>query len=329
MGDEIATPGMGEYKTTVLTESEHKEYETLGAELVRTLQVKIDDPTWLDAARVRSERLPLRLRQTIREFRHDPGRDGLLRVRNLPVSPDGVRPTPTVQESVEREPTMAAAVIALVSLQLGEMAAFQSEKSGALVQNVVPVPGQENAQSNAGSTRLEMHVENAFHPSRPDYVSLFCLRNDHDGAAGLRVASIRRALELIPNDVQQVLFEPRFTTEAPPSFVDGGIHKSAHPILSGHVEDPNIRVDFTSTRGLDSQAAGAMARLADALFEVTDTMTLDPGDLVVVDNRLALHGRTAFTPRFDGKDRWLHRTFVHLDSRRSREFRAGNGNVLS
>jgi L-asparagine oxygenase len=36
----------------------------------------------------------------------------------------------------------------------------------------------------------------------------------------------------------------------------------------------------------------------------------------------------AFTPRYDGADRWLHRVFVHLDGRRSRPHRPGNGSVL-
>jgi L-asparagine oxygenase len=41
-----------------------------------------------------------------------------------------------------------------------------------------------------------------------------------------------------------------------------------------------------------------------------------------------VHGRVAFTPRYDGYDRWLHRVFVHLDHRRSRPARPANGAVL-
>jgi L-asparagine oxygenase len=55
---------------------------------------------------------------------------------------------------------------------------------------------------------------------------------------------------------------------------------------------------------------------------------LEPGDMVFVDNRLVVHGRIAFWPRYDGTDRWLHRIFVHLDNRRSRSRRVGNGAVL-
>ncbi|MEV7899952.1 clavaminate synthase, partial [Streptomyces cyaneofuscatus] len=40
-------------------------------------------------------------------------------------------------------------------------------------------------------------------------------------------------------------------------------------------------------------------------------------------------GRTPFTPRYDGNDRWLHRVFIHTDSRRSRARRSGGGHVVS
>ena len=40
---------------------------------------------------------------------------------------------------------------------------------------------------------------------------------------------------------------------------------------------------------------------------------LEPGDLLVIDNNVAVHGRTPFVARFDGTDRWLQRTFVVAD----------------
>jgi L-asparagine oxygenase len=41
-----------------------------------------------------------------------------------------------------------------------------------------------------------------------------------------------------------------------------------------------------------------------------------------------VHGRTAFTPRYDGRDRWLQRIFSLRDLRRSRDFRPDDGHVL-
>jgi L-asparagine oxygenase len=35
--------------------------------------------------------------------------------------------------------------------------------------------------------------------------------------------------------------------------------------------------------------------------------------LLIIDNRRAVHGRTAFTPRYDGRDRWLKRAYLVSD----------------
>jgi L-asparagine oxygenase len=50
--------------------------------------------------------------------------------------------------------------------------------------------------------------------------------------------------------------------------------------------------------------------------------------MAFMDNRVLVHGRGAFTPRYDGRDRWLHRIFVHLDNRRTSDSRIDSGPVL-
>ncbi|MFJ1551052.1 TauD/TfdA family dioxygenase [Streptomyces sp. NPDC088246] len=235
--------------------------------------------------------------------------------------------TPTVPESVERQATVPGSITVLLSLYLGEVIAYREEKSGALVQNVVPVPGREASQSNAGSgTLLELHTENAFHPHRPDYVGLFCLCNDHSGTAGTLVSSIRRALALLPPEVVEVRMQQRFVTE-PPSFRSGA-PTTAHAVLEGAADDPNIQVDFSATTPLDDEAKSALEVFRDAFLNVSATLVLQPGELAFVDNRLSVHGRTTFEACYDGRDRWLHRTFVHLDNRRNRRHRGEDGFVL-
>ncbi|MFI5828668.1 TauD/TfdA family dioxygenase [Streptomyces sp. NPDC051578] len=309
-----------------LTESERDEVGRLAALLAAQPPQLIDERAWTDTARRLSNRLPLRIREEIRQYRHDPGAGGLLILRNLPLVADELPDTPTVPESVERTATVAASVISMISLSLGEVVAYRAEKSGALVQNVVPIPGREESQSNAGSTLLELHVENAFHPHRPDYVGLFCLRNDHTNTAGTFVSSIRRALALLPEEVREVLAAPRFATEPPPSFRSGETPR--HPVLEGDPQDPNVRVDFHATHPLDEEAEQALHSLRAAFLDVAAMLVLQPGELAFVDNRVAVHGRTSFRPHYDGQDRWLHRTFVHLDHRRTTAHRAGGGSVL-
>lgn len=312
---------------TYLDEGERAAVLDIAARLAGTAPGLLDDPDWLAEARKRSCDLPAALRRALRDFAADSGPAGALRIHDLPVGT--VRPTPTENESVERSATVAAATLVLCAQALGEIVSYRAEKHGATVHNVVPVRGDERRQSNAGSrVMMEMHIENAFHPYRPDYVALYCVRRDHDGTGGLRVASCRRAMAQLSAAERTVLSEPRFRTEPPPSF-NGNGEAVAHPIFSGACEDPDVRVDFNATVPLDPTAAATMANLREALEAVTETVYFQPGELAIVDNRVALHGRTAFTPRYDGRDRWLHRMFIHADGRPSRALRAGGGHVIA
>jgi L-asparagine oxygenase len=311
----------------MVTDAERDHVEAVAAELVGTPPRAIDETAWIDDCRAASADLPVRLRRRLREFSHDPGDSGALLIRNLPGAAE--RPTPVEPGSVERVATVGAAVIGLLSLHLGEVIAYRDEKSGAVVQNVVPVLGMEDQQSNAGSTRLAMHVENAFHPRRPDFVGLLCVRADHDRVAGLLLSCVRRAVGALSDEVRSVLAEPRFTTQAPPSFALGGAVAPRHAVLTGEWSDPDVQVDFHATSGDGDEAKNALEALHDAVTAVAETLVLEPGDLALVDNRVTLHGRTPFTPRYDGDDRWLHRTFVHLDHRRSRPLRTRAGHVLA
>ncbi|WKK21380.1 TauD/TfdA family dioxygenase [Streptomyces olivoreticuli] len=311
----------------VLTDAQRDQVGALAAELVDAAPGPLDSREWLDTVRAASARLPHELLAALRDFRHDAGPDGVLLVRNLPVGAHALPATPTTAGSVERAVTLPAAAVTAAMIQLGEVIAYRSEKTGALVQNVVPVPGRERQQSNAGSVRLQMHVENAFHPNRPDYVGLLCVREDPTGDARLCTASIRRALPLLSEGARRVLAEERFLTEAPPSFGGGGVTPE-HSVLTGAPEDPDVLVDFAATHALDDEGRVALEELRSAFDGTTHALALAAGDLAVVDNRLAVHGRTSFTPRYDGTDRWLHRVYASLDNRRTRVGRRAGGSVL-
>ncbi|NXY99161.1 TauD/TfdA family dioxygenase [Streptomyces sp. BR123] len=312
-----------------LTDTERDAMLALAADVLASSPALIDDPAWLDTVRDASAMLPRPVLALLRRFRHDAGPDGVLLLRNMPVVADTPLPvTPTVAGSVERVPAVASALVTAAMLQLGEVIAYRSEKTGALVQNVVPVPGSEQSQSNAGSVLLELHVENAFHENKPDYVGLLCVREDATGDAKLCTSSMRRALPLLSARTVSVLAAPRFLTEPPPSFGALNSVTPAHPVLVGDLADPDVLVDFAATHPLDDEAAAAMDELREAFMRTMSAVALRVGDLAVVDNRIAVHGRTSFTPRYDGQDRWLHRVYAHLDHRRSRADRKDGGAVL-
>lgn len=291
---------------------------------------RVDDPGWVAAAREAWDEFPTSLRRDLRRFRRDSGPTGVLPLGGLPVeTPERIK-TPTVAGSVQNTSSLPAAILLSVAAGLGDPYAFRPEKSGHLVHDVVPVPGMEEVQGNTGSTRLTFHIENAFHPHRPDFVLLLCLRPDHDGAAGLRTSCVRRVLPLLSASARDTLSRPEFRTAPPPSFgTDVAADPIPHAVLVGDRTDPDLRVDISATEPLTEPARAALDELADVFEETASTTILRTGDLVVVDNRVTVHGRSPFRPRYDGRDRWLQRAFVSTDLRRSRPSRPTDGYVIA
>lgn len=287
---------------------------------------RLDDPAWLGRLRTAATGLPEEIRGLLSGFVYDSGPAGAMVVSGVVTDP-GLPPTPTVFGSTQRVPTLSSAALLLLSQCLGHPVAYREEKSGALVQDVVPVRGRETDQSNAGTVELLMHTENAFHPYRPDCVLLLCVRADPANQAGLRVASVRRAMPLLDERTTEILCQPRFRTSQPPSF-GGAVETQLGPVLRGAPEDPDLCVDFAATKAVDPVAAEALDAFSRAMRAVTHELALRAGDLAIVDNRVAAHGRTSYLPRYDGTDRWLHRTYVRVDFRSSRHLRPDNGHVL-
>jgi L-asparagine oxygenase len=84
-------------------------------------------------------------------------------------------------------------------------------------------------------------------------------------------------------------------------------------VIEGTLAEPTFVFDADLMAGVDREAQVALDTLGEAVEGHHATVALEAGDLLVVDNHLAVHGRTPFTPRYDGTDRWLQRTFVVAD----------------
>jgi hypothetical protein len=60
----------------------------------------------------------------------------------------------------------------------------------------------------------------------------------------------------------------------------------------------------------------AYTALGAALDACGRTLPISAGDILIIDNDVTVHGRSSFTPRYDGTDRWLKRLLIRLPRQR-------------
>jgi hypothetical protein len=85
------------------------------------------------------------------------------------------------------------------------------------------------------------------------------------------------------------------------------------PILSGPAAFPEICIDLLcGSRGLTDESTTVLGSLRKVCSrpDVVTRIALEPGEILVIDNRRGAHARTAFRASFDGSDRWLHRVYI-------------------
>ncbi|KAA1187891.1 TauD/TfdA family dioxygenase [Photorhabdus heterorhabditis] len=204
--------------------------------------------------------------------------------------------------------------LAMIAEFLGYAVSYIQEKQGNVFQNLVPHPGKETLLSSASSRKeLDFHTEIAFHPHMCDYVLLYCLRQDHDKTAKTFIASARMMIPYLSLNEYKLLFKPIFITGIDYSYGSPNGKRGngpITPIFHGDPNDPYMIYDLDLMQGINSEAEILLDKLKKLANENKVWVTLEKGDLLIINNNRCVHGRTEFIPRYDGKDRWLLRTCV-------------------
>ncbi|MFI7317098.1 clavaminate synthase Cs1 [Streptomyces venezuelae] len=273
---------------------------------------------FLDAAGTLADTLPAPLAAALDGFGADGNQDGYLLLRGLPVEDDDALPrTPdSTPAPVDRPLLNQEAMLAVVGRRLGLHTGYRELRSATVYHDVYPSPGAHYLSSETSETLLEFHTEMAYHVRQPNYVLLACSRADHERKAATLVGSIRKALPLLPDDVRARLFDRPLPCCVDVAFRGGveepGAIADVKP-LYGDPRDPFLGYDRELLAPRDPADIEAVSVLSKALDEVREAVYLVPGDLLIVDNFRTTHARTPFAPRWDGKDRWLHRVYIRTD----------------
>ncbi|MFB6583570.1 guanitoxin biosynthesis L-enduracididine beta-hydroxylase GntD [Streptomyces sp. NPDC056402] len=285
--------------------------------------------------------VPERVRHHFLNFRITGRPYGGLVVSNLPIDETAAGPTPTdyTDQPKGREALRAEALLLLLGSLLGDPVSYLTQQRGRMVLDLFPIQGHESQQLGSSSTaNLEWHNEDAFHPLRADWIMLIGLRN-HD-----RVPTTFASVQDIELDpwARDILFQERFIILPDESHTAEFNHKTTGTddsewvrdafskiaemnagqrpvsVFSGDPEAPFIRIDPAfMPHALDADASKALDTVTSAIDASLRDVALLPGEMLIVDNKRAVHGRKPFRARYDGTDRWLRRINVIADIRRA------------
>lgn len=303
-------------------------------------------PEFYDRAWPAAADVPYALRDFLERFRRKEPAAACL-IHGFPVDDEAIGPTPGHWDAATAAKATAEQelYLALCAMVLGEPFAWETLQAGRMIQNILPIAGDEKRQSGHGSqSLLEFHTEDGFHPRRCDYLLLMGMRNRDE--VPTIVASVRDVD--LPVEDREVLGQARFhivpdsehirQLEAKdpdhPALAD--MYRMLHhpeptAVLFGRPESPYLRIDrpFMYCAPGDNEAERALDRLMAELERVQRDVVLGPGTLIVLDNHLAVHGRRAFVARYDGTDRWLKKITASRDLRRGLAPAGGSGRVIA
>lgn len=320
-----------------LSETAGRAVRELAAEIALTLTTgragrTLTDPALPALIGARAADLPAEVHAAVRPPATDAGACVLSR---LPLTDAEIGPTPPDWETAtawSADPDRPGSsfewdiAMLLLAAAAGEPFGWAGQQDGRLINNIVPAAGHEFEQSGASSTvLLSPHTEDAFHPGRANLLMLACLRNP-DGV-GTTVSSVRRT-RLSPAQ-RAVLCTPTLPILPDVSYGSEFDRNTAVPVptlwheAGGDALTMRYDPAYTPLDDAGPDFRAAYEHLERELERVCVLATLRPGELLLMDNDVTVHGRVPFTARYDGTDRWLKRVNIRLPERPRRAAESG------
>ncbi|MEI5640037.1 MULTISPECIES: TauD/TfdA family dioxygenase [unclassified Pseudoalteromonas] len=276
-----------------LVKQHHAEKSTDGADITFSYL-----ETW--------SKFPSRVKKKLLEFKFKGGEYSYLLIQNLPLQ-EGLRDTPLTKREIKgKERDFAALLQSIISVSLGYVYNFKDKITSGLVDDIYPIKKDSCKQVGTNSVFLEWHIEDGFHETKADYVTLLCLRDDPEVKTYLMPAN---HLELTGKERKQLSLSDYLIWEDITFVNDGDLRSTRVRVLDG-TKDPEIVYDPAYMEACSDASAQALAAVKKSIDKGHLTLTLAEGEMLIFDNRRVVHSRNAYNPKFDGKDRWLLRTLV-------------------
>jgi len=258
---------------------------------------------------------------------------------SMPETPRAFLPVPDCQATIAARVSAVACIAAIES----SVVSYASENDGHLFVNLVALDG-EGDMVDKSKAEMRGHTDGVFFPIRgerdekypnfapsPDFVCLSGLRNPD--ATETTVMPLNEVLTGLSEREIEELCKPQFTLVPQKTFRAGVKQAMNWPhsrppriynrrVLFKREEGFWIRFshssvvapvhdDSTGPMDIDAKSAASSAREAfmARCREKVRSVVLKPGDILLVNNRIGLHGRSEVGGEVGGLSRWLLRTY--------------------
>lgn len=221
------------------------------------------------------------------------------------------------------------AALALHGLLQLETVSYGSENDGHLFVNLVAMPGP-GAIAEKSTGGMRGHTDAVSFPFNgdddpqdgriapsPDFVTLVGLRNPK--GVPTRLMQLQDVLPLLSEADVEELKKPQYSLRAQRTFRQGTkrILGAEHvvldaPVLKDTGSGTYVRYSHSNVTPVVSGGPAELAsnNLETACNQTARPVVVQPGDILLVNNRLALHGRGEVGDDVGGQSRWLLRTYA-------------------
>lgn len=302
----------------------------------------VESQEFIEECTLQANRLPYRIRKILYDFRNQKTNPGFLLFEGFQIDDAKISATPAHWDTAWSNPNILREEIfqCLICSGLGDLFGWLTQENGRFLRNIVPIEADKDEQlGGSSSVELLWHVEEAFHPQRADMMTIMCYRNNEK--AGTNVCSLTQMD--IPQEVFNILSQPRFTIEPDKShFLQN--NKSQHwelntehfqkikaflanpnptPVIYGPRNFERLVVDQAFMHSLpgDQEAEEALNWFHQHMTERKITVEMKSGDILLLDNRKTVHGRTPYKPNYGPQARWLRRGNITTDLTKAYEWK--------
>ncbi len=197
------------------------------------------------------------------------------------------------------------------------------DENESIIRVVAPrIDSHNEFSSQSPFTDLDWHVDAAYRPMfnnnilspMPDYLVFGVVHQGHEKLPITYVA-LKDVIDKLSDDDLSIGLSSEFNVLSADSFANKTISKNI-PLL--HKESDNSfssRITLQNAIPQTQRAEYFLQKIRSILDQsgIQNTVKVDDGDIVILNNKITLHKRDSYIPKWDGRDRYFVRIYSVKD----------------